>query len=133
MRGAGSGIGEVTVKKAELLEILRSNKGQHRQLFEIASEEWLDQAKEGLSKLVKEIRERRVVTLFVNLPLPEEHTADYDRAIRMLEMHVEETVTLDEEAYAQLVDDDWGWKDQFNRTTAYYAATNVDKRGGRKP
>jgi hypothetical protein len=59
----------------------------------------------------------------VALPVPEEHLADYDRAIAMLERHIEPTIQLSETAYAQLVDDDWGWRDQFVSNTYSYLAT----------
>lgn len=117
-----SGIGDVTVQKEELLTILRTNKEQHRTVFEQALVVFRKKAIAALDSRIEQLRKGEVPNLYFNLPIPEEHTDDYDRAIRMLEMHVEPTVTLSEESCMRLVDDDWGWRDAFaNNTRAYLA------------
>jgi hypothetical protein len=57
----------------------------------------------------------------VSIPRPEDHTADYNRAIKMIEMHEGDTITLGEDEFAQLVMDDWAWKRQFLDSSAMYS------------
>lgn len=124
MRGNKStGMGDVTVAKAALITILRDNRAVHRKTFDVAVVKFREQAIERLDALITEIKQGKLPQLYVPLPMPEEHTGDYDRAIKMLEMHIEDTITLSEDAYARLVDDDWGWKQAFFSNTASYVGS----------
>ena len=59
----------------------------------------------------------------MNLPRPEVHTEDYDRAISMIEWHIGDTVELEEYQFAELVMDQWNWnKSFFSNTTSYISA-----------
>jgi hypothetical protein len=58
--------------------------------------------------------------LSLSLPVPEVHTDDYDRILRMLKMHTEPTIELTEEAAMHLVDDQWGWSKSFASNTSSY-------------
>jgi hypothetical protein len=118
------GMGSVTVEKAALLAVVRENRAKHRAVFERAVEVFRGQANERLEALARELRESGSLpkTLYVGLPIPEEHTDDYDRAIRMLEMHIHDVVELSEEAYRRVVEDDWGWQQTFATNTRSYLA-----------
>jgi hypothetical protein len=104
---------QVTVDKEQLREKLVENRDRHRGIFEEALagfqkeairllEEQLDRARRGLRR-----------TVFVRLDCPEDHTADYDRVIAMLDMEVGDTVSLTEQEFAQFVQDDWSWQHQW--------------------
>jgi len=111
---------KITVDKGELLEILKKNRESHRETFEKA---WAAYQKECISQLEKNLEKAKAGKPFkVNIGLiqPEDHTEDYDRAIAMLEMDIEVVVSLDTTEYQTYVDDDWGWKRQFETTNASY-------------
>jgi hypothetical protein len=113
---------EVTVRKAELLERLTENRARHRELFEQACDGYRKQAIEAVEERVAQIRGGKLIALAFALPLPEDHTGDYDRAIMMVKMEVEDTIDLTESEFAQLVMDDWAWKRQWVQTTSNYVS-----------
>lgn len=116
-----TGMGDVTVAKAELLAIVEANRAAHWAVFQKACDKFRERAISKLNALADQVKRGDVPeSLSVGLPIPEEHTDDYDRAIRMLRMHVGETVTLSEEACMRLVEDDWGWKQAFASNTSSY-------------
>ena len=41
---------------------------------------------------------------------PKDHTADYDGAIHVVELHRRNTMELNEDEFASFVIDDWRWK-----------------------
>ena len=45
---------------------------------------------------------------------------NYTRAIRMLELSVEDVIEIEEHIFNQLVLDEWGWKQQFTAMSALY-------------
>ena len=119
--GSDTGIGNITVSKPELLKILRANRERHHSTFEKALVVFRERAIKELDKLIADVKGPHVPrSLHIGLPVPEEHTDDYDRAIHMLEMHIADVVTLSESAYAKLVDDNWEWRRMFEGTTMAY-------------
>lgn len=121
-RFSASGIGEITVDRQALKKILEDNQAKHHEIFVKAVEIWQQQALKLVNSWAYDIKKGKRPHLYSDLPVPEEHLDDYKRAIRMLEMHTEDTITLTEEAFSRLVDDKWGWSDLFVSNTASYVA-----------
>jgi hypothetical protein len=111
---------KVTVKREELLKILRQNRDQHRAVFERALEGYRRKAIQILEERLEDARANRRINLAIELIQPMDQTREYDRAIRMLEMHTQEQIELSERDFASYVMDDWGWKGQFTATTSGY-------------
>lgn len=60
---------------------------------------------------------------------PDSHENDYDAAITMLEMSVDETLTVPANLFRQLVMDEWDWKQDFEVTTSAYLLGEKGPRG----
>lgn len=113
----------VKVKKTELLEALEKNRLAHRSIFQEAQIGYRKKAIELLDKALRDARDGREIKTFIQLQAPIDQTSDYDRAIKMIEMCVDDVVEIDEKDFACYVMDDWSWKKQFLTTNAFY--TNV--------
>lgn len=117
---------KITVAKAELLAALQQNRDDHRRIFEEALEGFQANAVAELERWLADIRAGKRSSVVVRLPVPVDHTADYNRAIKMVEMSINATVSLSETDFAQYVMDDWGWQTQFLSNT-YGSATAQGK------
>ena len=53
-------------------------------------------------------------------PIPTSYEDSYRRAIRMLELSVEEIIEVEEDVFNQLVLDEWSWKRSFTASNATY-------------
>jgi hypothetical protein len=113
---------EVLVDKTELLGVLRDNRAKHRDAFLKAQQGFRDRAITELDRSLADARAGNDVRLAVHLPRPEDHTEDYDREIRMLEMHQEATVRIRAALFDQIVMDRWGWSASFNATNSAYVS-----------
>ena len=111
---------QVTVKKDELLEILRKNRTAHRAIFLEAQEGFKKEVIRELEARLENSRKGKHIELFISLDEPVDQTKDYDRAIRMLEMSVNSNAELTETEFSQYVLDDWSWKGQFTSTNSKY-------------
>lgn len=118
------------VNKDELLTILEDNRARHREVFEAALEGFHEEAQRQLRATVKRVRDGLRQDVLLRLQAPQDHTRDYDRAIRMIEMHQGDTMTLSEEDIAQYVMDDWGWKGLWLQNSGSYAAASVAEHYG---
>lgn len=108
---------KITVNKADLLAKLEQNRTDHRGIFEEALDGFAREAEQELNLRLTQLREGLRRDLVIRKPVPTDHTNDYDRAIAMIQMSIGETVTLDEQDFAQYVMDDWGWQGQFLSNT----------------
>src|SRR5712691_5041857 len=98
----------IVVKKNELLAVLNKNLSDHRQIFEGALVGFQREVEAELQEHISKINAGKRYNLFINKAVPTDHTLDYDRAIRIVEMAIGDTITLSERDFAQYVMDDWG-------------------------
>jgi hypothetical protein len=113
---------QVKVKKEELLTLLMSNRNAHRGEFEKAQEGYRKRMIEELDQMLEDAKAGRKIQAYVALPEPQDHTKDYDRVIKMVEMSVDPVLELDGTMFAQFVMDDWAWKAEFTATNSYYVS-----------
>lgn len=114
---------QVTVQKADLLETLGKNAVTHVADFELAWEGFRKKALQNAESIVnslKNAKQGQEVRLHVNLAPPQNHADDYNRAIEMCNWEVGTQVTLSESEFAQFVQDDWGWKQNFTASNMMY-------------
>ena len=111
---------EVKCKRVELLEKLKENRENHQEAFELALVAYRDQAVAELEAMLAEAREGKRIRRSVSLVEPVNQTKEYNQAIMMLEMSVDERITLNEQEFACFVMDRWRWKEQFALTASSY-------------
>jgi hypothetical protein len=111
---------EITVKKDELLSAIRKNRESHRGIFLKAQDGYRAAVIEELDRWLADARAGRQIKRSLALVEPEEHTKDYDRIIRMLEMSQAETIKISERQFSQYVLDEWGWSASFTASNSAY-------------
>lgn len=111
----------IRVDKKQLISDLKKNRGKHRAIFDQAVEGYKKLAVRQLTDHIKRIQKGKLVEVYVRLPLPEDHTRDYDRVIQMLEFSLDDTVPLSESDFRAYVQDDWDWKRAFLSSSAAYS------------
>ena len=110
---------KVTVNKDKLLEALWENKDKHEKDFEELYTKFFDSYHEELTRVMDAILAKKIA--HVDEPvMPVNHTKDYERAIRMVEMSLDDDIELDEQRFNELVMDEWDWQRSFTATKAFY-------------
>lgn len=116
------GFDTVRVQKDVILAKLKDNRAAHRALFETALEGWHNLVIQKLQEQLKLARKNNRYQPRWNLPMPQDHTSDYDQAIELLEFSLDEELELTSHEFAQYIRDDWGWKTDFINMSDTYAA-----------
>lgn len=111
---------QITVRVADLLARVKENRAKHNELFLKAQEGFRRAAIEELDAML-ELARKGEVRQFVGLTAPEDHTAEYDRAIDMLEMTTDNLITVDAITFAQLARNEWAWFASATATNTLYA------------
>jgi hypothetical protein len=113
----------VKVEKTELLGIVRENKKKHIKEYDEAVKDYkkaaIKVAKEHVD-LAKTGELDQIAKIRAMPQRPASYEKEYDRAIRMLELSVEDTIDLESDVFNQLVLDEWHWKQAFTATSALY-------------
>jgi len=102
---------QVNINKSKLLAILTANKAEHKDIFLAAQKKFREVAIKMLDASLKAARTGRPFQLsaFTELVEPQDHTAEYDRAIRMLEMSEDAVITVTDREFQNFVEDRWEW------------------------
>lgn len=119
----------VRIKKQELAEIVAKNRETHIREYN----EGMAAFKTLFLEKVESVRTAAEADEFnagelIRLQKPASHEKDYDRVLRMLELEVEETAMLDEEAFRNLVMDEWEWKERFTAANKLYSESISSRR-----
>jgi hypothetical protein len=114
---------QVKVRKEELLEKLKYNRGQHVQMFLDSMEGYREQVVEACEELLKQARGNKDVTLgnLSSLRKPRNHEKDYNLAVQMLTMSVDDEIMLEQEEFDNLVMDAWDWSQEFSSSNMMYS------------
>src|SRR3954465_4167150 len=114
---------DVTVQVADLREILIANRAKHKGEFEVAFERYRDAAILWFEERLSVLEKGEAPDTWFRLPLPEDHTDDYDRMIHMLDMHTEKTIGLSGHEYQNYVDDQWPWTPSTTASNQFYGVS----------
>lgn len=117
---AENGLSCITVAKLDLLIALKKNREDHRTAFVASQKGYHIAVVKELESMLVDARSGKAYRKVVQLEEPLDHTRDYDRIIRMLEMSVNNEIVITESEFNNYVLDDWSWKRQFMQTTRSY-------------
>ena len=113
----------VKMNRLELLAIVKQNATKHVADYDEAVEDY----KLAVAKIAKanlklaNTAELEQIRKMKTIPQsPANYADNYSRAIRMLELSIEDTIDVEEHIFNQLVLDEWGWKQQFVAQSAMY-------------
>lgn len=112
----------ITVLKSNLIETLRQNRDEHKVIVEKAQAVYREKMIEEMERMLAEAKAGRPIRRAFSLPVPEDHTEDFDRALQMLDWELGHHIELDEVQFAQYVQNEWGWARSFHANTGSYLA-----------
>lgn len=110
----------ITVRKDDLIKTLKENRDAHREQFLRAQSAYRMAMIEELDRALDEAKRGKTIKRAFALPVPEDHTDDYDTAIAMLEWHTKDAVELSQREFMTYVENKWGWLTSFAANTQSY-------------
>lgn len=111
---------EITVEKAALIAKLQSNRDEHRSMFIKAQERYRDAMIAELDRALQEARDGQKIRRAFSLPVPEDHTEEFNTAIEMLQWETGDEVQLDQHDFQRYVQNRWQWAASFAANTQSY-------------
>ena len=114
---------QITADKNAVLEILRKNREQHAKIVAEARAGYCQKASAELDKRMKRLAEGKITSLVFSLKMPVDQTSVYDTAIKMLEMHTQNSIQLSGGEVRNLIEDKWDWTREFYISNSAYSGT----------
>lgn len=111
---------KVKVNKDDLLEVLKENRDTHRSLFLEALEGYREEVIKLLTINLDNVKAGKKIVTFLQLPVPQDQTSEYDQIIRMLGMSVDEDFELEDHEFKCYVLDEWSWKEAVMTSNSRY-------------
>lgn len=112
----------VRVSTLDLTNELLKNKDAHVKAFNAALRGWRKETARQLRENAKRIESGEILYPANGVgTAPESHEDDYDRAVKMCQMSVDDQVELTQQEFTQYVLDQWNWSAGFTTQTAMYA------------
>ena len=111
----------VIVEKDRLLSALKENRDKHRAVFLEAMAGYKAKALQLLDEHTERVKNNAIEQINIHLPMPSDHTEDYDRAIATLDWTVLGEVELTIQEFDMYVRDSWGWKREWTTANSVYA------------
>ena len=112
----------IQMKREELLKIVKENATKHLAEYQEAVEDY-KQAVLKLTQMNVKIAKTGDLAQFKFKTIPSapvNYSDNYSRAIRMLELSIQDVIDVEEHIFNQLVLDEWGWKQNFTAIAASY-------------
>jgi len=119
-------LSNVTVNKQQLIEKIIANREKHARDYLEAHTAWSALVRNALIEYADELKYgavgvgSKVAKFLRENDEPESHAEDYAAALEMLAMSTQEEITLQSQAFRELVRDEWGWKRHTMETYSKY-------------
>jgi hypothetical protein len=113
----------IKMNRLELLAIVKANKETHVKEFIESVEDYKTLVLKTNNDNVKLARSgdlEKFKKIKAMPPVPVSYEDSYKRAIRMLELSVEDIIEVEEDVFNQLVLDEWNWKRSFLANSTIY-------------
>jgi hypothetical protein len=113
----------IKMKRLELLTIVLANKEKHVAEYQESVEDYKKLVLQITTNNLKAAKTGDLVQfqkIKAMPPQPVTYEDSYKRAIRMLELSVEDIIEVEEEVFNQLVLDEWQWKRNFMANSTIY-------------
>ena len=113
----------VKIDREKLLEIVIANRELHVKQYDEAVEDYKAAALKLATSNLKLAKTGEMEKIAQIRPIPTppvSYESNYSRAIRMLELSVEDVISVEQDTFNQLVLDEWSWKRSFIAAGSLY-------------
>ena len=114
----------ILIEKRRLVETLTANRAKHLAAYLEAADGYRTEAIAFYEQALRDAPTAAVQAIPRGLPpsmvMPVSYVADYDRALRMLDFAIDNQIELDEDAFRNLVMDEWQWTERFAASNSLY-------------
>ncbi len=114
---------EVKLNRENVLTRLRDNREKHAAIYAEAKDGYRAEVIRALTEALESASNGGKIITDIPDNSPVSMLGEYDTVIDMLEMAVDEEITLSQQEFKQYMRDEWPWKTTFLFSNAAYSST----------
>lgn len=103
----------IKVDKFRVLGIIKTSRKKHKKDYYDAIKAYRVKVGDLMAKELQKVVSGEDFDPYFRVEKPQSHLNEYDLAIQMLEMSVDDVIEIQAHEFNQLVNDEWNWKSQF--------------------
>lgn len=107
---------------SELIVRIQKERDAHKANFDKAVEVYRQELLEVVEGYVARVKKGELVHILHHLPVPEEHTKDFDLILDMLKTTQDMDIEFNKSEFDSYVRGNWGWAASFTANTMSYVA-----------
>jgi len=118
---------KTAVTKQELLDSLNKQLVEQEKTASVAQQRWQDKMVKMAQAVIDagpKLRKYPRALRALQYP-PESHAKELKEIIERIARHTDDVITLETEAYNQMMLGQWGWRSSWNHSNQLYGATGV--------
>jgi len=116
---------EVTISKQKLLDQLKKNREDHKEIYELAYEGWKAEVIKALEEALEDAKADKDFITYFDIDKPESHLSEYDEIIDRVSWHEDSVIKLNLREFNNFVRDNWDWSVNFlNQATMYSSSSS---------
>lgn len=104
----------VNVERTAVIDALKKGLEEHKLQYAEAQKDYHQAVIKFLSNALNSAKDGDFSNLVLNIPKPENHEKDYLHILDMLELSVDDVITLDSDTFRAYFKGEWSWKHRFN-------------------
>lgn len=116
----------IKVEKGTLIDILTTNLNRHKEGHKKAVEGYKTKLIEHAQENLARAEEGKHPQSFSYHGKPKNYASQYERALGMLKLADEGPIKLSAPDYARFVEDDWDWKKEWAKASAFFSPELAD-------
>jgi predicted nucleotidyltransferase len=113
----------VLVNKTDVIATLTNNRDAHKAIFAEANANYRDKVVNAMRQRADDIEAGSDISVYFDLPQPEDHTDDYEEALETLKWEQRDQLELARNAeFQSWMLNKWHWERSFASNTTSYTA-----------
>lgn len=114
----------IIITKDKLLKQLKTNREDHKAIYELALLGWQNEVTNALEEAYKAAKAGDEYTTWFDLEEPVSHVKDYDEIIDRVKWHEADQISLDIMEFNRFVRDSWEWMPNFLNNAHTYTTSS---------
>jgi roadblock/LC7 domain-containing protein len=122
----------VNVERLKMIESIKAGLALHTKTYNEALVDFKEYALIEVNKLQAAIAAGDYSKTAINLIQPVSHIKEYEEAIEIFEMSVDENINIDLDTFKAYFKNEWQWSRGFESTAMMYKAAILESAGGQR-
>lgn len=114
---------QLSINRLEIIQAIKEGQAKHNSEYTEARADYEAVLLKEFTRLQEQIAAGNFKEVSINIPAPQDHSAEYTHILQMLERGTAEDLVVDSDAFKAYFNNEWVWSRGFAETASFYKAS----------